>query len=175
VLMNTAPASHPDWTSLRQRLPSMRAPGDADRMRAIAARPDYLVGNLDAEAEYLRIHFRPTIRDPQLLERIVGRMRLHFDPDRVLVARAIDQRLSDETSNAPGYDLLAALASIDTPTLVLHAEHDLIPVDLAANIAAVMPQATLRVLPGLGHFAYAERPDVIAEEIERFLAPQEPT
>ena len=169
VLMSTAPASHAGWTSLRERLPGLRAPGDVERMRAIAAGHAFRSGDIEAEAEYYRIHFAPTVRDPDLLRTIVGRLRLHFDPARVLLARAIEHRLYDETSNVPGYDLLPGLAALDTPTLLLHGEYDFIPVDLAARIADTMPRATLSVIPGVGHFAFAERAAVVETAIVEFL------
>jgi proline iminopeptidase len=170
VLMNTAPASHTDWTSLRDRLRAMRAPGEADRMRDIAASSAYLAGDLDAEAAYYRIHFRVTVRDPKLLLTIVARLRAHFDPGRVLIARAIEDRLNEETSHLAGYDLIPRLAAIDTPTLVMHGDHEMIPIDLAGHIADAMPAATMSVLDGLGHFAFAEDPDRVVDEIATFLA-----
>ena len=99
ILLNTAPASHADWVSLGERLPRMRAPGEADRMREIASSSAFRAGDLDAEAAYYLIHFRQTVPDPQLLRTIVDRLRMHFDPGRVRLARAIEDRLYEETSN----------------------------------------------------------------------------
>jgi proline iminopeptidase len=168
ILLNTAPASHPDWVSLGDRLPRMRAPGEADRMREIASSPAFRAGDLDAEAAYYLIHFRQTVPDPQLLRTIVGRLRTHFDPARVRLARAIEDRLYEETSKAPGFDLIPRLAAIGTPTLLIHGEDDLIPIDLAAHIADAIPEATMSTLAGLGHFAYAQDPDLVADQVERF-------
>ena len=52
---------------------------------------------------------------------------------------------------------------------MLHGGHDLIPVDLVEGVADVLPRATLRVLDGLGHFAFAERADRVIGEVEAFL------
>jgi proline iminopeptidase len=169
ILLDTAPASHADWTSLRDRLRAVRAPGEVERMREIAASEAFRAGDIGVEAEYHLIHFRPTVRNAELLAWIVERLRLHFDPAGVLLARAIEGRLYEETSDLPGYDLLPLLAALDTPALLLHGEHDFISVDLAAHIADAMPRATLSVLPGVGHFAFVERPDLVEDEIARFL------
>jgi proline iminopeptidase len=169
VLMSSAPVSHPDWTSLRERLPRMRAPGDAERMREIAAGAPFRAGDIEAEAEYYRLHFRPTVRDPALLGEIVERLRVHFDAAGVLLARAIEHRLYDETCNVPGWDLIPRLSSVAAPTLLLHGEHDFIPVDLAAHIAGALPNATSSVVPGVGQFAFVERPDLVATAIADFL------
>ena len=170
MLLNTAPASHADWTSLRERLRSMRAPGEVNRMREIAATSAYRAGDLGAEAAYYRVHFRVAVRDPKLLVTIVARLRIHFDPRRVLIARAIEDRLNEETSKLAGYDLIPRLAAIDTPTLLIHGEDDMIPIDLVGHIADSMPAATISALAGLGHFAFAENPDLVADRITRFLA-----
>jgi pimeloyl-ACP methyl ester carboxylesterase len=146
----------------------MRAPGEADRMREIASSPAFRAGDRDAEAAYYLIHFRQTVPDPQLLRAIVGRLRAHFDPARVRLARAIEDRLYEETSNAPGFDLIPGLAAIGTPTLLIHGEDDLIPTDLARHVADAMPDATMSTLAGLGHFAYAQDPDLVADQVARF-------
>ena len=52
---------------------------------------------------------------------------------------------------------------------MLHGGHDLIPLDLVEDIADALPNATLRVIEGLGHFAFAERPEIVIGEIEAFL------
>jgi proline iminopeptidase len=170
VVLSTAPASHGDWMGFREGLPAMRGPGDVERMREIAAGEAFRSGDIAAEAEYYRLHFSPTVRDARLRARIVGRLRLHFDPTGVLLARAIEDRLYSETSDDAGYDLLPHLAGLDTPTLVLHAEHDFIPLDVPTHIAETMPRARLTILPGVGHFSFIERPDLVEHEIARFLA-----
>jgi proline iminopeptidase len=58
---------------------------------------------------------------------------------------------------------------VAAPTLLLHGEHDFIPVDLAAHIAGALPNATSSVVPGVGHFAFVERPDLVATAIADFL------
>jgi pimeloyl-ACP methyl ester carboxylesterase len=39
----------------------------------------------------------------------------------------------------------------------------------AVRIAEAVPGARLRVLPGCGHFAYLERPDLVFAEISTLL------
>jgi len=168
VLANTAPASGEDALVLRQHLLSIRPAADVERMEELRASPGYLAGSLASEAEYHRIHFRPTL-GPELLEQVVGRLRTHFTEERVLAGRAIEQRLYDHTWRVDGYDLVPRLRALEIPTLVLHGEHDFIPVALAARIAEAMPRARLVVLPGCGHFAYLESPDAFADQVAALL------
>jgi proline iminopeptidase len=169
LLTNTAPASAEDWAVLRMHLAEGRPPGDVERMRKIAASAEYQAGDLEAESAYYRIHFRMTLRQPDLLEQLVGRLRAHFTPETVLTARAIEQRLYDETSGVPDYELFPKLRSLDLPTLVLHGVDDFVPVALPTRIAEAVPQARMCVLDG-GHFSYLERPDEVREQVSALFA-----
>jgi proline iminopeptidase len=120
-------------------------------------------------AAYYRVHFRAALRRPEHLESIIARLRAGFTPAGVLQARAIEDRLYDDTWRSPAYDLLPALARLGIPTLVLHGDADLIPVACATHIAQAIPGARLVVLPDCGHFAYLERPAAVYQEITAFF------
>jgi proline iminopeptidase len=169
VLMNAAPISGDAANRLRVSLAAAHT--DAERAALPRLRDDaaYLAGDLDADAAYHRIHFGGTVRDPDLLERIVDRLRAGFTPAAIVAARRIEQGLYESTWRRPGYDLEPQLRDLRIPTLVLHGEHDLVPVELVRPIAEAIPDARLVVLPGVGHFAFLERPDAVIGEIEPFL------
>ena len=168
ILLDTAPASADDWKALRDAFGRLRPAEDAEAMEAIAATDSYRQGDLDAEAAYNRIHFRMTLRRPDLLEALVARLGANSTTDGVLLARAIEHRLREETSQSADWDLFPALRELDVPTLLLHGEHDFIPVELAERIAEAVPGARLAVLPGCGHFTYLEEPEQVFEEVARF-------
>jgi pimeloyl-ACP methyl ester carboxylesterase len=67
------------------------------------------------------------------------------------------------------YDLVPALRRLDIPTLVLHGDRDLIPVEAAARIAEAMPRGRLVLLAGCGHFAYLQVPDLVYSHIGALL------
>ena len=165
ILVNTGPASADDFQVFRDHLLRIRPAGDVERMQAIAAGAPYQAGDLEAEAEFYRLHFLPTLQQPERLEQLVGRLRANFTAESVLKARAIEQRLYDETWRSDGYDLLPKLRAVQIPTLVLHGEGDFVPVALAAHIAEAVPRARLTVLPECGHFAYLEEPDAVHEQV----------
>ena len=61
-------------------------------------------------------------------------------------------------------------AMITAPALVLHGSHDrLVNPVMAGKAARAFPTARVLVLPGVGHVAMMERPDVVAAEIRAFL------
>ena len=166
ILMNTAPASRDDRLLLEEHFRHIRAPADVEAMQAIARSARYQAGDLEAEAQYYRLHFKPAVRRPEQVEVIVGRLRSHFTADGVRTARAIEVRLYDETWSAAEFDLMPRLRKLHLPTLVLHGRDDFIPVDIAARIAegdTARPPSrparvwTLRLSRGAGTRARADR------------------
>ena len=167
ILMGTAPASAGDWRLLREAFARNRPAADQEAMGALASTDAFARGDLEAEAAYYRTHFRMTVRNPELLEALVARLLSNYTADGVLLARAIMHRLSDETSRSVDWDLFPELRKLDVPTLLLHGEHDFIPVELAERIAAAVPAARLSVLPGCGHFTFLEAPELVFDEVAR--------
>ena len=86
------------------------------------------------------------------------------------MARAIENRLYDETWLSSEYSLLSLLSRLAVPTLVLHGDQDLIPLACAAHIAESVPGARLVVLRECGHFSYLECPDQVRREIAAFCS-----
>jgi len=63
-------------------------------------------------------------------------------------------------------DLRDGIASIAVPTTILVGSRDtLTPVPLSRAMAAAIPDAELRVLPGFGHMLPFEAPDVVADAL----------
>jgi proline iminopeptidase len=168
ILANTAPASAADWRALREHFARIRAPEDVERMEAIRRSDASRAGDVEAEAEYNRLHFKRAVRDPELVEDVVARLLAHATPERVLAAREIEERLYDETWRGDDYDLVPRLVEVDLPTLVLHGRHDFIPFPLATRIADALPRGRAVVLD-CGHFSYLEEPEAFAAHVAAFL------
>jgi pimeloyl-ACP methyl ester carboxylesterase len=56
-----------------------------------------------------------------------------------------------------------------TPTLVIHGEHDLIPIACAEHIASAVPGTQFVFLPDCRHFSYLECPDDVRRAIDDFV------
>ena len=168
VLMNPAPVTHDDLMRFRQDR-QRRAAGDLNKMKAIAATARYQAGEIEAEAEYYRAHYRTAVRRPEDVDRIVGRLRQAATPTGIRKARAIEDRLYKQTWSSTQYDLLPKIARLDVPTLVLHGESDFVPMVCPEHIARAIPGARLVVLGECGHFAYLERPDEVHVAVAEFF------
>jgi proline iminopeptidase len=169
ILMNTAPGSYEDLQLFRQHLRSIRPVGDIEAMQSLEESAEFRAGNLEAEAAYYRIHYRPAVHAPELVDRLVPRLRLNSTPEQVLTARAIEDRLYEQTWSAADYDLLPKLRHLDVPTLVIHGEVDFVPVEVSAHIAEAIPGARLAVLPHCGHFSYLEAPDAVLQQVRELF------
>jgi pimeloyl-ACP methyl ester carboxylesterase len=67
-------------------------------------------------------------------------------------------------------DQTPRLGSIATPTLIIVGAGDVItPPDVARAMAAALPHATVRVIPGAGHMAAMEQPGAVNEAMGAFL------
>jgi len=169
LLMNTAPASRADYLLLLRELPQKRGHGDIEKMKALAASAEYAEGDLEADAEYYRIHFRATLRQSEQIERVVRSLRLSLTPEGILKSRRIEARLYDETWLLEDYNLLPQLERLRIPTLIIHGDHDHIPGECAAHIAQAISGSRLVVLEDCGHFSYLERPEEVRQEITEFF------
>src|SRR6202008_1229021 len=153
ILMNAAPASHADRLRFREQRKASETASLA-KMHAISSTPEYALGDIETEAEYYRAHFGGTVRRSDQLERIVRSLRPHFTPHDIVKARAIEDRLYEQTWLSPEYDLVPRLRTLKAPTLVIRGEHDFIPEECQRHVAEAVSGSRLVVFSGCGHFAY---------------------
>ena len=168
ILLNTAPASHADRDLMRERREATE-PATLAKMRALAGTAEYARGDVEVEGEYYRAHFGRTLRGPDRLDALVRRLRSHFGPEDVVKARAIEDRLYAQTWSLPDYDILARLRTANMPTLVVHGDRDLVPVECANHVAAAIAGSRLLVLADCGHFSFLDRPSEVVAAIAGFL------
>jgi class 3 adenylate cyclase len=67
-------------------------------------------------------------------------------------------------------DVRGVLGTVNVPTLILHHSEDIVPVFQARMLAAGIPGAELRILPGRDHMFWVSDFEESVREIERFLA-----
>lgn len=169
ILLNTAPASHADLLRFRGQRQAAEAPSLA-KMRTISGTPAYSAGDIEMDAEYYRAHFSKALRRPDQLETVVRGLRSHFKPEDIVKAREIEDRLYAQTWLSRDYDLLVRLRNLNLPTLIVHGDHDFVPLECARNIAEAVSGSRLVVLSDCGHFAYLERPAAVLDTIVDFFS-----
>jgi len=169
VLMNPAPASQADHRWLASESRRTHAT-DLEQLKAMAAGAGYREGDPDAVAAYYRVHFRRAVQRHEDLDRVVASLRASFTREGILKARAIEDRLMEETwGSSEGYDLLPRLGALGVPALLICGEHEIVPLACVEHIAQALPGARLVTLAGCGHFAYLESPDATGRAIRDFF------
>ncbi len=115
--------------------------------------------------------------DPELHERYARALYPAWFADAELARELTPPRAVSVTGAAvvarlrtEGYDWRGAVRALRVPTLVIHGDEDLLPVAVAREIGAELPQAQVAHVPGAGHMPFWERPAQFFELVEHFLA-----
>lgn len=168
ILMNPGPASREDYMQFRKEWLEKRADLVAQK-KAIAETAAYKEGDPEAVTAYYRIHFKPAFARTENYEKLIVRMHADFAKEGVLKARAVEDRLMQDTWAKSDFDLLPQLKTLKIPTLVLSGDHEFIPASTAEHIAQAIPSARMVTMKDCGHFTYMECPVAVHEQINGFF------
>jgi proline iminopeptidase len=91
-------------------------------------------------------------------------------PDWVVDTETVAAIYDWVQEGGPRNELAGALRAFEPPVLLLHGAFDHVPLEALEQTAELLPQAELRVLDGLGHFPWLERPGIIHDEAVDFVA-----
>ena len=82
----------------------------------------------------------------------------------------VAEHLQETFKRVVGEDVRADAPRVDIPTLLIYGEKDTAtPVRYGEWFRELMPDATLQVLPGAGHFVYIDRPLDTMRAVQEFL------
>ncbi len=100
---------------------------------------------------------------------------IHNQHDRYFSAFADRSVVLEAFTASVGSDVSEFAAAIHQPTLLVAADKDdITPVAAQHRLQALFPNASLRVIPDVGHLIHYEVPAQAADEIRRFLAQESP-
>ncbi len=143
-----------------------RALADANRRLADTSASDAAVRQ--ACTDYWGIAMRPRLAEPDHTPSLIHADLCASD------VRGIRYGLTKTNGAVMGsygsWDLRTALAGVPAPTLVVHGEDEMIPMDLVEEWTTALPHATLMRVSRAAHFTYAERPELVWPAVEKFLA-----
>ena len=152
VLLHPGPPFDPQMQEeLHRAFMSGFTPDDKTRMQRLASSSPFKAGDAKSHQEYFETLYSPFFADRATL----ARLEFGFTSTTAQYALRAEERLLPEIL---GQDPVAKLGQIQCPTLVVHAEHDLIPGAFARDLADRIPGAEFVLLEGLGHFGYLENP-----------------
>ena len=155
--------------SMAQRLDSADRAHLADANRRLA---DPNADTRQACRDYWAIAMRPRLAEPARTLPLVKSDLCASDPAGIRYGLTTTNRVV--MASYGDWDLREGLRHLDVPTLVVHGEQESIPMDLVEEWVTSLPHARLVRVPRAAHFTYAERPDVVWPEVDRFLAAAAP-
>ena len=145
-----------------KEMASRRTPADAEEIQRIEASPEYEAGDVDAVERYYQVFYVPFFNDREVALGTQYRLTENRTKNRDTAQRLF----ADFGEHA----LPMKLGSIACPTLVVHGEHDPVPVASSSAIADAIPEGQLVAIPGTNHYGFLESPETVAAVVEPFLA-----
>jgi proline iminopeptidase len=155
--------------SMNQRLDSAARARVADASRRLS---DPNADTRQACRDYWAVGMRPRLAEPDRTLPLIKSDLCASSVDGIRYGLTITNRVV--MASYGNWDLRERLKQLDVPTLVVHGEQESIPMDLVEEWVTALPHARLVRVPKAAHFTYAERPELVWPEVERFLAEKAP-
>ena len=163
VLLNPAPPFAPEHREeFGKQMKSRRTPDDADEMERVESSPEFEAGDVAAVERYYQLLYIPFFNDRDVALSTQYRLTENRTRNRDTAKRIF----ADFGEHA----LPTKLGSITCPTLVVHGEHDPVPVESSAAIADAIPRGELAVVSAANHYGFLESPETVLAVVEPFLA-----
>jgi proline iminopeptidase len=176
------------WGGLLALLYAIEFPARVDRMALISPAPVWRGARLEFERRFQERNLAPALqqqravlresglreRDPPAYAQRLFELSVSpyfFDPSRArdLTPFRVTGRTQQEVWSSLGdYDLRPALARLSLPAVVLQGQEDVIPLENAETIAALLG-AELHLLPCCGHVPYVEANAEFVGLLDAFL------
>jgi proline iminopeptidase len=117
----------------------------------------------EAMSDFFRVLFRGSFFD----RRLADSLTLSFDPNYAAHSRTMNYLYKD--TSLLNYDIHSKLSVISCPTLIVHGDHDFLPLEAAQAIRDHISGSQLVVLPNCGHFSFIESPDKLLDAVSGLL------
>ncbi len=154
---------------MRQRLDSTATAQLSDANRRLN---DPHADLLRACRDFWAIALKPRLAEPARTQALIRSDLCGSDPAGIRYGLTTTNRVV--MASYGDWDLRDRLRHLEVPTLIVHGEEEVIPMDLVEEWAAALPHARLLRVPRAAHFTYVERPDLVWPAVERFLAAPSP-
>jgi len=117
--------------------------------------------------DYWAEAMRPRLAEPDRTLKLIRSDLCGSDPAGIRYGLTTTNRVV--MASYGDWNLVPRLKHLTVPTLVVHGEAEAIPMDLVEEWVTALPNARLFRVPRAAHFTYAERPELVWPEVERFL------
>ena len=150
VLLHPGPPLLPELMQrFGKEMTARRTPADDDARRELENSAEFRALDPAALERHQLNTFLPFFRDRATIERV----SLGFT---AITAANVQQGPKRMVGSLSSLDPMRRFAGIRSPALVVHAEHDPIPVEWSRIVANAIPGANFEVIPGASHFSMIE-------------------
>lgn len=161
------PAPHDDFEELGRKGESRIDPEGVKRLEEMRQAGIELEDPVGYCREYNRVYLPRQMGRPEAL------VRMRSDP--CVFANEWPRNLEEHwrkhfPPESMEWDWRSRLSSLKAPTLVIHGTEDLITLESSHEWVTALPQASLLVIEGSGHFPHLEAPEVFFPAVGRFLS-----
>jgi len=163
ILLSTVEPGQRYQQTTRENQAARRAPEDAAALDSLLQSDAFQRRDTEAVNRVFWHSLRSTFADPQAATGLVVQFPERTVRNGSLVAGLLMRPLG-------AFDYWGDLESVSVRTLVVHGDRDPIPVEMASELAQVLPDARLVVLAGAGHFPFVETPGSLFAAIDEFLS-----
>lgn len=163
VLLHPGPPLSPELMQrFGKEMAARRIPADDDSRRELEESAAFRALDPAALERHQLNTFLPFFRDRATIERV----SLGFT---AITAANVQQGPKRMVGSLSSLDPMRRFAGIRSPTLVVHAEHDPIPVEWSRLMASTIPAADFEVIPGASHFSMIEDPSSLRSTVVPWL------
>lgn len=162
LLIETSPASWElNFPHFRKTIAERQTESDRQELSILRSRNDFKT-NPELVDRYFKLYFKPFFKDSSLIRQL----SLGIDNDWGSKFYLTNDRIWKSLGR---YDIHDQLNIINAPTLIMHCEFSVLAVAGAQEIERMIPNSTLVIMEGVGHFPYIEDPTAFYRTISTFL------
>lgn len=163
ILLNTCPASYEDYQIVYNEWVKRMLPYQGE-IKAIEISPEFAKADLKTIHKYSNILFAPYLYD----QKKVNLLNFYVSSESFINGNKI-MELFEKDILANPYNLFEDLKKLKISTLIIHGDHDIVPLETVQRIHNSIKNSELIVLKNCGHFPYVEEPDVFFIYLNKFL------
>lgn len=163
VLLNSSPASSHGFKEFMANYIKQTAK-ISKRLEKISATPEFKNATSTSIRKYLELLFSVYCYNSKDSKKL----SLNFMPNSTRSGFKVTDIFMQTYFKNP-YDLRPELKKLKTPTLIIHGDHDIVPVKLAKELNNSIPNSKLVIIENCGHFPYIEQPQEFFENLSKFL------
>jgi len=135
---------------------------DREILEEIRASSGFQARDAETHEAYFKTMYAAFLRDRE----VASHLEFGFTPTTAQYALEAEEQLVGQLL---AMNLVDQLATVASPTLVIHSEQDLIPAAFSHLLVDQIPGSELAFLDGVGHFAYLEDIDLFRRTAVNFL------